>query len=292
MNKKLKSIRQVEAHQSLFQCPICHTFMRVHETKSFICQNHHTFDFTRKGYLNLTTRPAKTKYNTDLFESRRELMVEHKLFEPVLQQISEWIQRNFSQKDTLYLLDTGCGEGSHLSCLSGKLQSEFKKDVTGIGIDLSKEGIMVASKNYTENIWAVADLAHSPFQDQSFHILLNILSPSNYAEFKRLLKEDGFVIKVVPQRDYLKELREVFFEDTSKQSYSNEETVELFTRHFQLKDRMEVKYKVDLDSASVHSLIQMTPLTWSIPETHVQSVLEQHSLSSITVDLEILVGVK
>lgn len=61
-------------------------------------------------------------------------------------------------------------------------------------------------------------MAKSPFGDQSFHIILNILSPSNYKEFKRLLVQDGLVIKVVPRPDYLKELREVLYDDMEKKS--------------------------------------------------------------------------
>ncbi|GAA0494261.1 hypothetical protein GCM10008986_21010 [Salinibacillus aidingensis] len=292
MNKRIKSARQVQQHQSLFHCPICQSFMEVHESKSFICQKGHTFDFTKKGYINLTTRPSKTKYTKELFEARRELMVEQQLFEPLLEKIDAWIQNTVSRQDALTILDTGCGEGSHLARITEKLHNTFTNGVTGVGIDLSKEGIMTAAKNYPETIWAVADLAHSPFRDQSFQLLLNILSPSNYGEFSRLLKNGGYVLKVVPQQNYLTELRDAFFKDTDRASYSNDDTVDLFTRHFQLKDRIRVTYNVDLNPSSMQSLIQMTPLTWSISETDIQAVLDKHSLSSITVDLEILIGIK
>ncbi|MEH6944579.1 SAM-dependent methyltransferase, partial [Bacillus sp. JJ722] len=78
----------------------------------------------------------------------------------------------------------------------------------------------------------IQDLANTPFKAQQFDVILNILSPSNYAEFNRLLKDDGLVIKVVPRADYLIELREALFDPSSKQSYSNAETVELFHANF------------------------------------------------------------
>src|SRR5699024_12519226 len=95
-------------------------------------------------------------------------------------------------------------------------------------------------------IWTVADLANTPFQDNQFDVILNILSPSNYTEFNLLLKPDGYVMKVVLQSGYLKELRVAFFVDTDKHSYYNAETVALFVEHYQFIVRLIVWYTNDL----------------------------------------------
>ncbi len=79
--------------------------------------------------------------------------------------------------------------------------------VLGVGLDLAKAGIVSATKQEREAIWCVADLAAAPFRNRSFDAILNILSPSNYAEFERLLSDDGIVLKVIPKSGYLKELR-------------------------------------------------------------------------------------
>lgn len=98
-------------------------------------------------------------------------------------------------------------------------------------------------------------------KDKQFDVILNILSPSNYAEFNRLLKADGLVVKVVPQSGYLKELREVIFEEPEKQSYSNVDTVERFNENFQFVDSSRLCYTVTLDNPSIQMLVQMTPLS-------------------------------
>lgn len=51
------------------------------------------------------------------------------------------------RKQYLYLI-RGVREGSHLSNICDIVSSDFFKSVVGVGIDISKEGIMVASKNY------------------------------------------------------------------------------------------------------------------------------------------------
>ncbi|MFS0821937.1 putative RNA methyltransferase [Bacillus sp. 1P02SD] len=191
-NKRILSANYVKKFETMFACPICHSTMKVMESKSFICSNHHTFDFTKHGYVNFMTRPVNAKYNKELFESRRNLIVDEGFFEPLNHEIADIIDAYSG--NTISILDMGCGEGSQLNTIS----KIVNKDAVGIGIDISKEGIKSASKNYTDKIWAVADLANAPFQDVTFDVILNILSPSNYTECNRLLKTNGVVIKVVP----------------------------------------------------------------------------------------------
>lgn len=289
-NKRIKSAEYLSEIDSIFKCPICELPMKVFEKNSLICSNNHTFDITKQGYINFMAHPVKTKYNKELFDARRKLVAEDGFFEPLSQAIAEIIKEHIAvKKGTISLIDMGCGEGSHLSNICDIVSSDYKKAVTGVGIDISKEGILVASKNYTNKIWAVADLADTPFRDKQFDVILNILSPSNYAEFNRLLKADGLVVKVVPQSGYLKELREIIFDEPKKHSYSNVDTVKLFKEKFQLIDSSRLRYTVIVDRPSIQSLVHMTPLLWATTENHVKTFLRRDS-TKITVDLEILIG--
>jgi len=289
-NKRIKSAKYVSNHENIFACPICKSSMKVVEYKSLICSNHHTFDFAKQGYLNLTTHSVNTKYSKELFEARRALITKGAFYKPLSHVIAKMINNHLIKtKETISILDVGCGEGSHLYNVCDIVAPDFSKNVVGVGIDISKEGIIVASKNYSNKIWAVADLANTPFKNKEFDVILNILSPSNYAEFNRLLKSDGFVIKVVPQSDYLKELRQHLYRETEKQHYSNLETVERFNENFQSVESLRLNYTVNLNKSSIAWLIQMTPLTWSTTEEQVKSFLNKN-LSPITVDLDILIG--
>ena len=111
------------------------------------------------------------------------------------------------------ILDLGCGEGSHLQNV---IDDSNVSGMIGVGVDISKEGIAMAAKTYDTAAWFVSDLADLPFVPQSFQVCLNILSPINYQECKKVLTEDGIVIKVVPGPDYLKELREVLYANQDK----------------------------------------------------------------------------
>src|SRR5699024_11693493 len=95
-----------------------------------------------------------------------------------------------------------------------------------VASDISKEGINLTAATYEDIFFLVTDLAHSPFSAEFFETILTILSPSNYPEFKRILKPGGLLIKVVPGADYLKELRALG--ERENNVYSNQDVVDKF----------------------------------------------------------------
>lgn len=285
-SRKAQSATYAGKHAFLFQCPVCASGMEVVQPASLKCHNGHNFDFAKQGYVNLLTRPAKSKYDKQLFEARRKLMAEKRFFEPVTKAIADIISVGTAK--TLHILDSGCGEGTHLEHICKFLEATGRK-VTGVGIDLAKEGIIVAARTYKERIWCVADLAEAPFRDKTFDVIVNILSPSNYGEFERLLKPGGRLVKVVPKAGYLQELRTFFYAGTEKETYSNKETIERFQEKFLLAERKTVQYTQSLDRDSLAALTAMTPLAWNAGTQKISAFLEKEQ-REITVELEILIG--
>lgn len=189
------------------------------------------------------------------------------------------------------ILDAGCGEGSYLTDIQQRIIEQSQCNLLGIGVDISKEGINMATKGSSKAIWCVADLANCPFTDKQFNFILNILSPSNYSEFHRMLADDGRVIKVIPESKYLQELRGVFHKQTDRTVYSNENTLELFKRNFDLVDIQRVQYGVTMENKSIEQLVHMTPLSWGASEELIQQVLDKDKLE-ITFDYSVLLGKK
>ena len=290
LTKKTKSAKYVSEFEDIFKCPICHASMKVEGARSLICSNNHTFDFAKQGYINLLTHQLKTKYGRELFEARRKLIVDGGFFEPLVAAIIEAV-RDMEGKETVKILDIGCGEGSHLASICLGFGSETGASAVGVGLDAAKEGVLAAAKYYEGHIWCVADLANTPFKHQQFDIILNILSPSNYKEFNTVLKTDGVVIKVVPGSGYLKELRESLFNKKEQQSYSNEDTVARFQRHYREVESIKVYYKMNLANIFMRHLVLMTPLAWRASEESIKLFLD-NELMDITVDPTILIGRK
>lgn len=287
MNNKERSAALFHEHVHVYRCPICNSPMEVLDLKSLICLKNHTFDFAKQGYVNLLTRPVKSNYDKELFKARQNIIIESKLYSSMHEKISE-IMMEYADTDKVIVFDAGCGEGSHLQRI---LDISNTENLVGIGLDISKEGIRLAASQYKGICWIVGDLANSPLADQSCHVILNVLSPANYKEFNRILVPDGFVLKVVPNSNYLKELREALIEQSNKRSYTNEETVSLFSEQFQLVDVVNVKYTESLTKQALTNLVEMTPLTWNVSNDEVEKFLERR-ISEVTIDLDILIGKK
>lgn len=290
-NRKITSARLLSEYEDMFKCPICSNPVEVVNLKSLICSNHHCFDISKQGYINLMSHSVKTKYDKRLFESRK-IFSQSGFFDPLIAQICEDILEELrSTSKFIKIFDAGCGEGSHLSNIQQRIIEYSQCNLLGIGADISKEGICIASRSLSNTIWCVANLAKCPLTDKQFNFILNILSPSNYSEFHRILADDGMVIKVIPESKYLQELRGIFYNQTDRTGYSNENTLEHFTRHFDLVDIQRVQYGVTMENKYIEQLVYMTPLSWRATEERIQQVLGKNQLE-VTFDFSVLLGKK
>jgi len=258
--------------------------------RSLSCTGAHLFDLSRDGYIHLLPNAKPSKYDKELFAARK-LINDAGYFGLLLENLFSVIADNVrpGPDDSLAMLDAGCGEGSHVSALQSKLESVMNREIVAVGADLSKPGISAAAKGNSRAIWCVADLARSPFQDQAFDVVTNILSPSNYGEFRRLLKADGLVAKVIPGPEYLREFRHVLYGQPVRGHKNPERTAVLFAKHFPDMKQRRVKYETVLAPEHAEAMLRMTPLSWQAPEERVRRLLAQSSFK-LTFDFYILWG--
>ena len=275
LSKRALSIQQIQSNIQIFSCPICKEQMMISEEGKISCPANHSFDVAKQGYLYLLNRPMQSMYSKELFESRHAV-INSGIYDVMQKAIADEIIATDA-----VILDTGCGEGSHLHRICQQLEG-----ATGIGVDISKEGILAAAKFYSEELWCVGDLANSPYNENSFDTILNILSPANYEEFKRLLKPGGKVIKIVPQENYLKELRVQAFADSEKESYTNAQTVDRFKESFSYTEVKRITYTMPLEKELGRKLLEMTPMGWHIEDK------DRIQLQEITIDLDLLIGME
>lgn len=286
MSKRTDGARRAAKITHALKCPVCGYPVRVEEDGRLLCPENHSFDFSKQGYVNVLTRPAGGHYQKELFEARRRIMLDSGLYAPFHEAASDLI-REVSLPSVVpgVIADIGCGEGTHLHRI---LETLSGLNVAGAGLDIAKEGVQLAARDFPDAVWLVGDLAQSPFADGSIHAILNILSPSNYTEFTRMLAPGGRLIKAVPGAGYLRELREALYSD-KRRTYSNEETTGLFDRHFRRTKTVPLRYTVRLGRAQLEDLVRMTPLSWSQDPDAVRRFLHRDS-AEITVELDLLVG--
>ena len=108
--------------------------------------------------------------------------------------------------------------------------------------------------------WFVTDLSKIPLKDGSMDCILDIFSPAHYKEFQRLLSPNGYVVKVIPTKNHLREIRTKVQAHLKNPDYSNESVVEYFEKYLKTISRETVSATVQLSSEQRMSFIEMTPL--------------------------------
>ena len=276
MNQNILSI--FKNHSRYYRCPICNSNLEL-AGQSMICPSRHTFDIAKQGYINLLMK-KKTFDNYDKisFQSRK-IILEKGYYNHVLEVVVELLR---STESCTSVLDVGCGEGFY----SRKLSAMTGKDI--VAFDISKESVQIAAKADLEHhvSWFVGDLSDLPIADSAIDCILNIFTPANYGEFQRVLSDNGMLIKVVPGSDHLIEFRRLVRDHLRNKDFSNEQVVECFQDNFSLISRTKVSKTFELPEEDCRIFAEMTPLFFNVDKQQ----LDLSSISSLTVDAEILVG--
>ena len=279
MNTNLKPKLQRFVSATAFACPICQENLALVET-SFKCYNRHSFDLAKFGYVNLAPQIKQSaNYDKENFQNRQQIL-EAGFYQAILDAVSDLLA---SSKTTKIILDIGCGEGFY----SRKLQ-ERHPDKTFYAFDISKDSVQIASKsepNWAVN-WFVGDLARLPIKDASMDILLDIFSPANYGEFRRVLSKDGILIKVIPTENHLKEIRQKVQDQLTNKDYSNQDIKNHFQEHFTILSSQTVSLTKPITAEQLQALLSMTPLLFHVDQTKI----DWSQLTEITIEAEILVG--
>ena len=279
MNTNLKPKLQRFASATAFACPICQENLTLVES-SLKCNNRHSFDLAKFGYANLAPQIKQSaNYDKENFQNRQQIL-EAGFYQAILETVSDLLSNS---KNAKTILDIGCGEGFY----SRKLQ-ERHPDKTFYAFDISKDSVQIAAKsepNWAVN-WFVGDLARLPIKDASMDILLDIFSPANYGEFRRVLSKYGILIKVIPTENHLKEIRQKVQDQLTNKDYSNQDIKEHFQEHFTILSNQTSSLTKTITADQLQALLSMTPLLFHIDQTKI----DWSQLTEITIEAEILVG--
>lgn len=262
-----------------FACPICQESLDLVQ-QSLVCTNRHSFDLAKFGYVNLAPQVKASKdYDKENFQNR-QLVLENGFYDHILTSLSECLSPLDHQAN---ILDIGCGEGYY----SRSLQERYP-DHSFYAFDLSKESIQLAAKSDQEwkVKWFVGDLARLPLLDQSMDLLLDIFSPANYQEFKRVLAPDGRLIKVIPTAAHLQEIRQKVKDHLDQVDYSNEQIIQHFSDHFTIENTIHCQERFELTPALREALLSMTPLLFHVDPAQI----DWTDLTQVTISATILIG--
>lgn len=227
----------MQYNKTMIRCPVC-TNKLIRNPKTFSCENGHSFDIAKEGYLNLYLSSSANSGDSKQSVNNRTAFLQ-KGYYAFLKEFLKDKMRGES------LVDLGCGEGYYTSSFPVK---------TKIGIDLSKPALKYASKNDKSTQYILSSIFDTPLESESFDIVTTIFAPVATKEISRLLKKGGIFVLVRPDALHLKELKELLY-DTP---YDNEEK-EIVIPELKEISKEHISSSVTIDKEDIRELFSMTP---------------------------------
>lgn len=265
-------------------CPVCKNKIEKID-KKYSCKNGHNYDISKYGHINLLLSNQK---NSKIPGDSKEMVLSRKnylekgFYNGISNAVNEIVKENLNDKKEIRILDIGCGEGYYTARLK-KYLDELEIHSEIVGIDISKEAIISASKSYKNIEWAVASAVAIPIEDNSLDFIICMFSKIIPEEKLRTLKQSGKLIVVSAGENHLLELKEVVYDKVRKECYSPIEDLNIF-KHIKTVNK---RYTVEIDGkSSIIDLFNMTPYRWRSPKEGVDKLFSLDNLKT-TVEVNI-----
>lgn len=265
-------------------CPVCKKEL-VKNEKTYRCENNHSFDMAKQGYLNLllsNQKHSKTPGDDKEMVLSRKRFLERDYYKIISESVNGIIEKNLNGKKSVNILDIGCGEGYYTGNIKRFLES-LGVESNIIGIDISKEAIISAAKTYKNIDWLVASAMNIPLADGSMDFIICMFAKIIPEEKKRVLRKGGKLIVVSTGEKHLLELKQVVYEKVRTEFYSPVEDLKIF-RHCETVNCTGKSFIKE--NESIRNLFDMTPYKWRSPKDGIDRLFALDSLE-ITIDVNI-----
>lgn len=254
-----------------FCCPVCKEELKL-DGRTYRCINNHCFDCAKQGYVNLLqSNKSKSKRHGDdklMIEARTEFLNTDS-YKPLCDLMCELLQKYVPQNACV--LDAGCGDCYYTEKIEKSLVG---KNTSIMGVDISKFALIAAAKRSNNIRLAVASVFALPVADNSCDAVLNVFSPFAPDEYRRVLKNGGVLLRVIPLENHLYSLKKAIYDNPLKNPEENKEI-----DGFELAESRELKYSISLNNNSeIESLFKMTPYYYKTSRTDQQKLEKLNNL--------------
>lgn len=249
---------------SLFTCPICAAPL-TRDARTYRCPNRHSYDTAKEGYVHLL--PANKKHSANPGDDKemaaaRTRFLDGGWYTPLREALCRLCVAYTNESPAV--VDAGCGEGYYTNGIFSALQNAGARPRLA-GVDLSKTALKKAARRTPGGEFAVASVYHLPLGDGCADLLLDCFAPLALEEYRRVLKEGGVFLYVVPAARHLFEMKQVLYENPYENAEEN-----ISYEGFDYLDVVPVETSFHLTHEPLMDLFHMTPYTWKTPKEGVE----------------------
>ena len=236
------------------KCPVCGGKLSL-EMRSYRCGKGHCYDKAKQNYVNLlmSNKSSSKRHGDDkMMVVSRSQFLDKGYYAPLQAAVTRLLTEKTPKHCTV--LDAGCGEGYYTAAVLAALL-EAGKAPTVLGIDISKDALIAAGRRSKALKLAVASSFALPASDNSCDAVLDIFAPAAASEFSRVLRADGWLLRVFPLQKHLMQLKAAVYDNP----YENDaEQLEL--DGFVLSQLQELRFDISLQTnEDIKNLFMMTP---------------------------------
>lgn len=269
----------------IISCPNCKSVLSK-VGNSLKCKHAHSFDFAKEGYVNLLlANQKKTSSPGDNREmiTARDAFLSTGHFDFLIEGIESILSPSnleiVESSDSINMLDLGCGSGYYTRSIFSNSK------INRVGVDISKFAVAKAAKKDKNSTYLVGSVFDLNFIEESVDLLLNIFSPIDLNEVSRVLKSNGYFIKVIPAENHMREVAELVYDKFISHKSNIKEEI-LAHPKLEIVKCQSLTKRMSLSTEDVKNLVTMTPYLYKFTEENFDSLSEME----VTISFEIIIA--
>lgn len=270
---------RAELVNKIMRCSVCGADLSVTEDqRSAVCcgARKHCFDFSKDGYLSFPQNSGGGD-SKGAVDARRSFL-DKGYYRTQMQAVADAVSKYLGCDSVV--IDAGCGEGYYTESIAENADGV-------IGFDLSKFACSAAAKRAKREgkdnlLYSTASVFELPVKDGAADAVVNIFAPCAESEYKRILRDGGYLFVVGAGKEHLMGLKQAIYENV----YENGERADLPEAMEHIEKIVSRSNIVLENKDDIAALFSMTPYYWRTSEQDKEK-LQAFSRLETAVEFEI-----